>query len=344
MEANLTLGCLRCSPERAAVTSLTNPHYITGVLLFIFRPPQTYETIEMLILPLGDKIWIGIILVEIIAVTITIFTYRYKRAWYNLISPYPCDKSLMNNFAVFMGLPTRDKTRKSFSRFLLIMWLLFTFIIRNSYLARLFDLLTMEHEFNLPKGFSDLLRMGYNLLMTNMSYDAIRNVSGATQFEMETVSLLSEWDFLKYMLERKEKYFKSAGITPADYVKLYSRYYGYEEEIYILPDILFNQQLCIYFSKHSMLVHRIDYILLNLRSMGLIFYWAQRRLRIQPKSKSTREDADEALHFYDISGILYLTISGLVFSWLVFMVELVLGYYKRKKKVKRPRRPKRVCT
>lgn len=331
-EANLSLGCFRCSSDRAIVTSLTNPHYDTAQVIFIFRPLNVYSRLEILILPLAKDIWIGIIILKIIEVTFILYSYKFQRKLFNFVSPHSYGVALMNSLAVFLGLPIKDLTRRNFSRYLLFMWIIFTFIIRNSYSARLFDLMTVENSANLPQGFSDLLRMGYKFFMTESTYGAVKGVRKASKLEVETIRISDEMNFLEYMLKHKEIYRMYAGVTPEEFIRLYVVFEGYEDDIYILPHIVYKQQLCIYFSKHSCLVRRIDNILLRLRSMGLIFYWAQKSFRHKQNNIKTRNDADEALDLNEMSGILYVMLSGLLLSGLVFIYELVSGRYKLNKR------------
>ncbi|KAL5284612.1 hypothetical protein ACFFRR_006739 [Megaselia abdita] len=336
-EANMSLGCFRCSSERAAVASLTNPHYDTALVMFIFRPPEVYEAIEMLILPFSKNLWTAVIISKAVGTIFILFSYNYHRQFYDFVSPRSYGVALMNFIGISLGYSIKDLTRRNFSRFLLCMWILSTFVIRNCYSARLFDLITIGVRFNLPRGFDDLLQMGYKLLMSKSTTSAVKTVSSISKLEMEDVAFSDEWEFVDFMLQRKEEYFKYAGVTPVEFIRLYIRYRGYEDEVYILPDIVYKQQLCIYFSKHSCLVERVDYLLLNLRSMGLISYWAKKSLRNKKKRRSTRDDVLDALDLHDMMGILYITFSGWILSGFAFICELCFGYFKPKKKI-RPRR------
>lgn len=119
---------------------------------------------------------------------------------------------------------------------------------------------------------------------------------------------------------------------------MYKQNHGYDEEVYILPEIVYNQNLCIYFSKHSCLVRRVEYILLNLRSMGLIFHWSQRSMRYSGKGSTTRNNSNEPLDFEELSGIFFCTAFGLIASCLAFMCELIIWRCTHKKRKRRARR------
>lgn len=325
----MSLGCFRCSSDRAAVTSLTNPHHFTELSLFVFRTSPAHGTVGMLILPFRKYIWTGILILEVFKVTFLLFTYKLARQLYELVYPYSYGVSLMNNIAIILGMPIKDVRRGNLSRYLLLLWILFNFVIRNGYTARLFDLMTIVSQNDLPQGFDDLLRMGYKLFMSNATFATVRNVSSALRFNMESIHFKDAYSFVEYMLERKESYLKYAGITPIEFIRLYNRRHGYKDEVYILPEIVFNQNLCIYFSKHSFLVRRVDYILLNMRSMGLISYWAKKDMRHERKNGMTRKNADDPLDIQDFSGIFYLTFSGLIISCFAFICELLIGRYSK---------------
>lgn len=334
----MSLGCFRCSPERAAVTSLTNPHHFTALTLFIFRPSPVYATIEMLILPFNKYVWIGIIVLEAIKVTFILYTYKFRRQLYDTVYPNTYGVTLINSISILLGIPIKEITRRNLSRFVLLLWILFNFVIRNCYSSRYFDLLTIESQGNIPEGLNDLLHMDYKLLMSEASVAIVKNVSGSLRFKIESIPVPEEYSFVEYMLERKEMYFKYAGVTPVEYVRLYKRKQGKRKEIYILPEIIYNQHLCIYFSKHSFLVRRVDFILLNLRSAGLISYWAKRRRTNDGKDSKTRNDVEDPLDLEDFAGTIYLTFSGFTISCLAFIGELLKGHYSQKKKPLRPRK------
>ncbi|KAG5680940.1 hypothetical protein PVAND_010416 [Polypedilum vanderplanki] len=66
-----------------------------------------------------------------------------------------------NALGIFFGIPQFRIPRESFSRFLLIMFILFCLIIRTCYQSMMFEFMTSDMQKPLPESIEDLTKMNY---------------------------------------------------------------------------------------------------------------------------------------------------------------------------------------
>ncbi|XP_037930388.1 uncharacterized protein LOC119665154 [Teleopsis dalmanni] len=253
--------------------------------------PSFDSSIEKLLFAFQTSAWLLIGTCYILA-SIFIFIYGNLNAkWREVVMGHRNTVPHYNLFVIAMGSSSVAAVpRRNFARFLLIIWLLATLVLRSIYQARMYQMLRDKTFHNPPKTIADALSGDY-VLQTIPSTNAVfRNLPTPKQqvFLNET-----EKNILIAMGYSQE---------PKALVTAYE-YYGYirkmnliNHRLHLVKQRILTKQLVYFVRKNSHLLFEINMQILTAQTYGFMDKWIREivqydRILGSPKTSASKENA-----------------------------------------------------
>ncbi|XP_041448687.1 uncharacterized protein LOC111080039 [Drosophila obscura] len=209
-------------------------------------------------------------------------------------------------------------------------WLCFTLVVRAMYSALLYLILRYHVHQALPRSLVELVERGYTAVMSRITMQDLRVVSSLRQLiSLRSVIVASELD--DEILRRLDQCSEEAlagthphffGLLAQDALMHLTQRGHKAGAYYIVPQYVLEQQLAIYLPKHSHLVVQFDHLVMSIRAVGLLHYWAG-QLASEQYFRSTFLYREKSIRQPDLWGI-YVIAAALYFcSLIVFFWELI---------------------
>uniref|UniRef100_A0A1I8NKB3 Ionotropic glutamate receptor C-terminal domain-containing protein n=1 Tax=Musca domestica TaxID=7370 RepID=A0A1I8NKB3_MUSDO len=202
--------------------------------------------------------------------------------------------------------------------------------MRTAYQSMLFQLLKGNLYHDPPQSLSDLIDKGCKLVTTEGTFDSIGTVPRIEQGLIEVIKIknTSEQSTFFYMEKNTREGNCLSGISPMDFLTYHATRENKRGVFFALPEKIFTQHITMYFSKHSFLINRINFLLMSLRSMGLIDFWARQSL------DTSYFDAPNDVHFVavefaKVKGVFVTYLALMLVASIVFCLEVILFNFKK---------------
>ncbi|XP_075158059.1 uncharacterized protein LOC142231331 [Haematobia irritans] len=324
--ADLSLGSFRYTLERNALLTATLSYYQTWQVYAFLKGARPYTSLEILVYAFDDKTWICLMVsLLVVMITATILQFQYEKS--NLARiimgiPKPM-MPLTNIIRLFTGQPIVVMPDNTFCRFVLILWDLFGLLMRTAYQSLLFQLLQSNLHHPPPLNLEELMTQDCKIVTTNGTYDSVSTVPTFYLGLIEVIKIknVSEQSIFFFMEEHRDECF--AGISPQDFIIHHTKVEKKRGIFLVLPEKIFTQHITMYFSKHSFLIDPFNDVLMNLRAVGLIDFWARNSL---DTSYLAGSDGREfmPLTMNNLEGVFFTYIALTLFSLFLFCVEIVV--------------------
>lgn len=314
---NLTLGYFASLPLRDTVMAASYVYFVSN-LIWLIPPGKPFGEFEKLLMPFQNEIWIACSGIFSIAFLV-IFIIKYfgsKSTWSfvfgrRIVSPeFNIIRIVLNGSMPI--LPTRN-----FARSILMIFMLFCFIIQNSYTGRLFYY--MKNSLSHPdfETQNQLIENNFTFYTTPPSRDFLLGFPRI----LERLRLTDSQGYQRLSAASVDPNEKIALLTSQDHLiwrninALPERFFSHAAEV------IFRNNIVIYMHKQSCLVNEVNQILLSLTSGGLIRYFAS--TIINPAlAKKPNASKIKSLNLEQLNGAFELLAVGLLLSSLVFTIEL----------------------
>ncbi|XP_054727319.1 uncharacterized protein LOC129236997 [Anastrepha obliqua] len=322
--ADMSLGCFRYTIERCEVLTGALPYYQSWQIFGVKLAGKTYTSLEILAFPFDLRTWLCLLLSLQITLLLA-YTINYCSNYSQLariIIGYPRPRTpLTNTYSLFLGVPILHAPRTNFARFVLIMWVIYGYVMRNAYQSFLYKLLQTDLYRTPPTDIFQLINEDYSLIMTETTFNTVSNAPLIQNKRIPIIINNSTYEWKSY--EMVEKLGGNlAGVSPKDYLTYYLMSQRKRGTFYVLPDRFFQQYITMYFSKHSYLIARFNELLMQLRSQGLIDYWAHKHIDLSYYELSSAED-DDALEMDDLWGVFAIYLVLISLAGIAFIAELL---------------------
>lgn len=146
--ANLTIGAVTPSTIRAQNFSWSMPFFY-GYMLFAIPPGKSYTALEKLFFPFHNRVWICSCVIIVVAIAIMIILKLTPRPYRDFVIGKSNDMPFFNMLNACLGgtISTSNSPSRNFARFVLLIWLLSTLVLRNAYQGKLFhNLRSKQHK------------------------------------------------------------------------------------------------------------------------------------------------------------------------------------------------------
>lgn len=162
--ANVTLGAVGHSKDRYALLSPTLAHYYTSLIL-ITPGGKPYTPFEKLYLPFSTVLWIyvgNVFALGLIVIFMLKFVNQPTRDFvFGLNNRMP----VINMFNAFLGGGISNEPTRTFARSLLLIWMLATLVLRNSYQGFLFSFLQGDQTGPKVEGIDKIIEQNFSVYL-----------------------------------------------------------------------------------------------------------------------------------------------------------------------------------
>lgn len=166
----MTIGAFSVREDRSRIFSLTKP-YLPISVHFACPVGVPYSSIERITMPFSNEIWICVVVYILVA---SIYLFMNKSVYYdnklkrNAVVTIVCDV-----WDLFLNGQLHIRTRRNSARFMLIVWVLMTFVLRNIYLASLFHLLQAQVNDQAVDTIERIIEYKYTVYTTPATYELL---------------------------------------------------------------------------------------------------------------------------------------------------------------------------
>ncbi|XP_017051822.1 uncharacterized protein LOC108095292 [Drosophila ficusphila] len=253
--ANLTIGCAACTPERATFLAATGP-YSQMPYVLVMRARGGYSIYEIMLFPYAESTW----LLLFVILCIHILLNRCFRM------PSP----------VLAG------------------WLLWTFIVRASYEASVFNFIHNSPVKPSPRTLQSTLDNGYQFITDHATYRMTLKLPSFTG--RTTISPGQPVDVFDALL--KSPWGTAAFTSRAFLADHLVKHREHRNRLVILAEKILDNMLCIYFPHGSYFAWEFNMPLFNLRSFGIFQHHAE--VLAWKSMPTTTDSTDKSVHSSDL--------------------------------------------
>lgn len=170
--AEIAISNLWLKGDRASFFDSTSPYSCENII-FIVPRARDLSGFEKLFYPFKLSLWIFIMLFFLI-VTLSIFIVkRRSQVVQDFVFGTRVRSPYLNLFVGFIGGVQKLLPRKNFARFILMMFLMFSLIIRTLYLGSFYKLLKSDRHHKEVESLNEMIENGYTFHGTTVFYDVL---------------------------------------------------------------------------------------------------------------------------------------------------------------------------
>lgn len=325
--ADLSLGSFRYTLERTNVLTAALPYYQTYQIYGILSTSQLFTSLELLLYPFDVTTWYLLIVSMISGFLFTILVtdgYNYSKFIRFAMGYPPLRNASMNMFRFLFGQNIMQTPETNFARFTIVSYHVYSLLLRTVYQSLLFQSVKLNIYHEPPHTLTELIDQQCSLVMTEGTYDSVYTVPRIKQgivdvLKIKNTSEESVFDFVENDNEER----CLAVVTPKDFITYHTIKEQKRGLFYVLPESIFAQHVTMYFSKHSFLINRFNELFMNLRSMGLIDFWAHQSLDTS-FLENIRESGFKPINVENLDGILFICSVLILICLVVFLLELLV--------------------
>uniref|UniRef100_A0A3F2ZEN0 Uncharacterized protein n=1 Tax=Phlebotomus papatasi TaxID=29031 RepID=A0A3F2ZEN0_PHLPP len=316
-EVNFTIGAFPASDAYDSSISSTITYFITPLILII-PPGSPIGAMEKLLFPFQLSSWTCLsacFILSAIVVSITKFIKPQTRAF---IIGQGNNIPFTNTINIFLGGTLSMTPRRNFARFLMMLWILCSIVLRGSYQGALFRFLKSQKNVSIVDTLPKMIEKDVKIY----GDEGVAMYFTSESLYGSMFTLIDAADIDAYRLKTLDQNFKGALVDTALTV-------AYLNDKYVTKNIRFSV------SKHEVvqfyigiLMRQYSYLkvpfnreLWRFLEHGLIHHWYS--LYLDPNNLKTVSDGNvpKALNLNELGGVfaIYLFLVG--FSLLVFTLE-----------------------
>ncbi|KAM7348087.1 uncharacterized protein ACRADG_007510 isoform 3-T3 [Cochliomyia hominivorax] len=334
--ADLSLGAFHYTLERSSVLTAALPYYQTYQIYGILTTSQLYSSLELYAYPFDRLTWTFVLgslfMGLVIAVVVDRFYARCLIIRVAIGFP-PLKTPSLNIIRFLLGQNLMELPDTHFSRFMVIAWHVYAMLLRTAYQSLLFKSAKLNIYHEPPKSLKDLIMKDCSLVMLERTYDLVHDIPSIAQDKIDIVKINNFTEEVTFAFVEhygEEQCF--ACVAPKDFLTYHIIKEKKRGLFYILPEKIFTLHITTFFPKHSILTNRFDEVIMKLRSMGLIDFWAHQGLDKSPL-KNNNEATFAPISFKELEGIFF--IYGILISVSIMTFFLEIFVYKIKLLIRR---------
>lgn len=281
-------------------------------LVWIIPPGRLYLPLEKLLQPFHEFVWILIAVILLIAIlVIFIINYRFKK-YKSFVYGTNVHHPHINLLIAIFGAQQSPLPKRNFARFILMMFLIFCLVLRNTYQGALYQFLQSEGRHKEVESIDEMIKNDFTFYAFETSVFDLIQGSNAEIFKR-----LKSFDEKNFLLSRElDGSEKIAGLEVMKNVISANRgnftiFYCKEPFMYL--------NIVFYFRKNSYLRKSFNAKIDQALTGGII---QQYITKYSSKKKKIQEKKLKKLNFWQLSGAFYLLLFGLLFACFTFIGEL----------------------
>lgn len=324
-KVNLTLGYFASTATRdLAMTS--SYAYFTSSLVWVIPPGNIISSFEKLLKPFQIAVWIFFLLTLLLAfLVVSILQLKFTKNTQNFVFGRKTHDPMLNILNIIFdgslpSLPTRN-----FARTVLAIFMVYCFIIQNSYKGSLFQFMQMTMREPEKKSTEELVANDFKFYMLKSSRAFL---TGTPQILARTVFVPPK-TYADMYSEVINPDFKGALLASKDHLAYRNIQASPDRFFRHTPETIMTYNIVIYMHKQSCLAFQFDQMIINLVCGGLVQNWAR---KFTDQSFLKRRNVSEAvgLNMQQLFGAFQLLFAGLFISLFVFILEILSVWLKQR--------------
>lgn len=307
------------SPAKDDVFTPTFPYFLSSFNFIVNSNLEPYSPFAKLFLPFSSHIWTLLLFIYlgVFALRLVFYLVGVTPSHFVFGATNHMPGVNMLNVCLGGGLPPHQVPQRNFARYVLMLWLVMTMLLRSSYQAFLYNLIKSNIGRPPPNTITELLRQNYQLLMTEDVLATIYDLPViSSSAQVLNISRLESFELVR----RPDR--RIAILTPYEFVGYFKRYNkSFTKGVHVVEERVFAQQLSFYMASNSMLLHRFNGIILQYTTVGLWEKWARELLDMSLRMSSGSEEPIAKVTVQQMSGAWYVWLIGNVLSTFVLLIE-----------------------
>ncbi len=169
-EVNLTVGAFIFTPVAKAALSATTSYSFEN-MIFVVPHASPYSAFEKLFFPFTLSSWMLILAALVIAVLVIMVLELNNRIYYDFVVGSGSFSPYLNLIHVLITAGALNKPRRSFARFLLMLWIMTCLILQTVYQGQLFTFLTMNKMKESVRTIEELIERNITIKLIEENFD-----------------------------------------------------------------------------------------------------------------------------------------------------------------------------
>ncbi|CAG9805377.1 unnamed protein product [Chironomus riparius] len=308
---NLYLKESRCYYFDNSATYLNYPVFL------VLSPQEKLSSFEKLLSPLQTSVWLMVLLtigcgiVVIMAITLK---FKFLRQFvYGEGVHYP----VTNLFTAFIGLPQPIMPKMNFSRFILMMFMMLSLVLRSIYQGSLYKFLQSDGRQKEPKTIAELIEKDYTFITSESSLDMIKKYNSKMYTRTKPVEDNAENDLDAFAGTAQRTASFASKLEVLQYSMNHSNFpYKICKEHFVTINV------AMFFNKNFFLKRAIDEALQKILVHGFMKHWMKEFDRTDKWNYKDKNPT--VLTVEHLSGAFQLLLIGNVCGLVVILVEIMV--------------------
>lgn len=168
--ADMTICDMWVTQNRAKYFDATTP-YFNDDIIFVMPPRSELTSVEKLIYPLDRETWIFLIICFAVGYLVIFIVSFQSKSVKDFVFGEHEKYPYLNMFNTFLGgnqsrLPTRN-----FARFILLVFLGFSLVIRTAYQGAMYQFMQSDKKYKEPQTIAELIELNYRFHVLSVSME-----------------------------------------------------------------------------------------------------------------------------------------------------------------------------
>lgn len=190
--ADISVAGWILTPKAAKDLDFTSP-YITDPMVFFVPPPLPFSTLEKLTFPFTTVVWFMILLSFVIGFLAIFFTLRCSKNVQDFVFGSEVTGPYLNMIVAFIGGAQDVSPRRNFASFLLMMFLIYSLVIRRLYQGSYFKLMQSNKHHKALETIDEMIERNYKFYAI---YGIADLLQGVIMSRLETIKIRTKYYFI----------------------------------------------------------------------------------------------------------------------------------------------------
>ncbi|CRL04605.1 CLUMA_CG017673, isoform A [Clunio marinus] len=298
--------------------------YLTTARTFVIPSGRAFSALEKLLIPYNFFVWIAFLLCLGIAVIVIITAEQRQSKLRSLIIGNEIKTPFMELLIVIFGSSSHVLPSKNFSRYLLMMFLLFCLVMRTIYQSGLFKFMQSDKRKQGASTINELMEQEYDFYLFEFAFNILDDDS---KF-MKRAKIIEPSEMFEYYEKTLDPNFKGGVYALLDEIAYYNMKNIKSHTFRVCREPIVTAQLVVLLQKNSYLQEAFDQKLILLKASGLIDHWISDYYNTKYINIKEAKKGAEPLSFKQLIGAFQVWIFGLCLAILTILIEFIFKYKK----------------
>lgn len=332
-ELDMAMGFYFLNFARAKFLSFSQSHYAVSTVIVI-PPGKPFSAFEKLFKPFQKIVWICLIMTVSIGILVILFINSKSLQIKNFIYGKSIKSPMLNLFNALLNGNIYKLPKRTFARYLLIVFMIFCFIFRALYQGALYQFLQANGRNPELETIDEMLKEKFTFYVRDTLEYSIKHMSFYNRYELFILQIFyfNFKNIFSTKVVKSDEYstlipntlnpsYKSGVIVPVMEV-IYSNLINQKNfTLKILKEHLMDVPIVYYFPKHFHLLDEIDEKMGIYKAAGLVSLWMDKYLDKKYLHIEEPTTGPRVMNLKDLRGGVEMFIFGIILSAIIFVIE-----------------------